>query len=151
VGSGHPAWDGEKLASGTQQLPTITLSGTYPLTLSCVWQGDDTARLSWTPPTQNTDGTTLTNLAGYRLHYGRSADALTNTLEISNPGVSTYVLEELAPGDWFFAVRAYNTLGAESALSNIARKTMTADSAAQEAIALTVNPVPREATDMRVQ
>ena len=26
--------------------------------------------LSWTPPTQNTDGSALTDLAGYKLYYG---------------------------------------------------------------------------------
>jgi hypothetical protein len=31
------------------------------------------ATLSWTAPTENTDGTTLANLAGYRIRYGTSA------------------------------------------------------------------------------
>lgn len=78
--------------------------------------------LSWTPTTQNTDGTSLTNLAGYRIVYGTSATALTQTIEVPNAGVSSYFVENLAPATYFFAVRAYTTAGIESANSNIASK-----------------------------
>ena len=80
------------------------------------------ATLSWTPPTQNTDGSTLTNLAGYRIHYGVSASTLTQSIQIANPGVTTYVIENLSPGTYYFAVRAYTSGGAESANSSIASK-----------------------------
>jgi hypothetical protein len=76
------------------------------------------ATLSWTPPTHNTDGTTLTNLAGYRILYGTSAGALTRTIQVANPGVSRYVVENLTAGTWYFSVRAYSSSGAESAPSN---------------------------------
>jgi hypothetical protein len=78
------------------------------------------ATLSWTPPTLNTDGTTLTNLAGYRILYGTSAGALTRTIQVANPGVSRYVVENLSAGTWYFSVRAYTSSGAESSLSNTA-------------------------------
>ena len=78
------------------------------------------ATLSWTPPTGNTDGSTLTNLAGYRILYGTSATALTRTLQVANPGVSRYVVENLTAGTWYFSVRAYSTSGAESTSSNTA-------------------------------
>jgi hypothetical protein len=78
------------------------------------------ATLSWTPPTRNTDGTTLTNLAGYRILYGTSAGALTRTIQVANPGLSRYVVENLAAGTWYFSVRAYTSSGAESSLSNTA-------------------------------
>jgi len=81
-----------------------------------------TATLSWTPPTENTDGTTLTNLAGYRIVYGTSAGALNQILEVTNPSVSTYVVEDLSPATYYFAVRAYTTSGAESANSNTGTK-----------------------------
>jgi hypothetical protein len=78
------------------------------------------ATLSWTPPTLNTDGTTLTNLAGYRILYGTSAGALTRTIQVTNPGVSRYVVENLTAGTWYFSVRAYSSSGAESSSSNTA-------------------------------
>jgi len=82
------------------------------------------ATLSWTPPTQNTDGTTLTNLAGYRIAYGVSASSLTQTIEISNPSVSTYVVDGLSPATYYFAVRAYTSGGHESSNSNVASKSV---------------------------
>lgn len=82
------------------------------------------ATVSWSPPTQNTDGTALTNLGGYRLRYGTSETSLVQTIEIPNPSVSSRVVTDLAAGTWFFAVVAYNTSGAESANSNIAQKTL---------------------------
>ena len=81
-----------------------------------------TATLTWTAPTQNTDGTSLTNLAGFRIVYGTSATALTQTLQIGNPSISSYVVEGLSPATYYFAVRAYNGTGAESANSNVASK-----------------------------
>lgn len=80
------------------------------------------ATLSWTPPTQNTDGTALTNLAGYRIHYGTSPTVLTQAIQIANPGASGYTVTNLAPGTYYFAVRAYTSGGAESATSNTVSK-----------------------------
>ena len=80
------------------------------------------ATLSWTAPTENEDGSTLSNLAGYRIMYGTSASALTNTIQITNPSVTTYVVENLAPAIWYFAVTAVNSTGAESNYSNVANK-----------------------------
>ena len=82
------------------------------------------ATLSWTPPTRNTDGTTLTNLAGYRILYGTSATSLTRTVQVANAGISRYVVENLASGRWYFSVRAYTTTGAESAASSTANTTV---------------------------
>jgi hypothetical protein len=77
--------------------------------------------LSWTPPTQNMDGTSLTNLAGYRVVYGTSASTLSQTVQVS-AGVSTVVVDNLAPATYYFAVRAYTTTGIESSNSNLATK-----------------------------
>jgi hypothetical protein len=82
------------------------------------------ATLSWTPPTRNTDGSTLTNLAGYRILYGTSPSALTRTVQLANPGLSRYVVENLAAGTWYFSVRSYSSTGAESSGSNTASTTI---------------------------
>jgi hypothetical protein len=82
------------------------------------------ATLNWTPPTRNTDGSTLTNLAGYRISYGRSAGSLSTTIQISNPGIASYVVENLSSGTWYFAVKSYTSGGSESPLSNVASKTI---------------------------
>lgn len=80
------------------------------------------AALSWMPPTQNTDGTVLTNLAGYRIYYGTSATALNQTLAVAGAGISAAVIEDLQPATYYFAVRAYTSTGVESQNSNVASK-----------------------------
>lgn len=80
------------------------------------------AVLSWAAPTQNEDGTPLTNLAGYRLYWGTNAGNYTSSVTISNPGVTTYVVENLLPGSYEFVATAFNNAGVESAFSNSATK-----------------------------
>ena len=78
--------------------------------------------MSWNPPTENTDGSALTDLAGYRIRYGRHPAELTELQSIPNPGLSSAVVENLSSGTWYFAVSAYNTSGVESEYSNLAEK-----------------------------
>ncbi len=82
------------------------------------------ATISWTAPTTNTDGSTYANPSGYRVVYGRSAGALDQSASVNNPSVSTYTVENLATGAWFFAVKAVNSSGIESDISNVGTKTI---------------------------
>jgi hypothetical protein len=90
--------------------------------LAVVALSNGTATVSWTPPTQNTDGSALTNLSGYRILYGRSADDLDQSADVGNPGLSSYTIEGLSTGTWYFGVVAVNSQGIESELSNVATK-----------------------------
>ncbi|MBP6106685.1 MAG: putative Ig domain-containing protein [Steroidobacteraceae bacterium] len=83
------------------------------------------ATLSWQPPTENADGSPLTNLAGYVIRYGTKSDALTLELKISNPGITTAMVEGLALARWYFTVSAYTTTGVESMPSAVGSKTVT--------------------------
>jgi hypothetical protein len=99
------------------------LSATLPsFSISVTQIATGSATLSWIPPTTNANGTTLTNLAGYLVHYGTNAASLAETITIANPGISTYVISNLSPGTWFFSVTAFNTSKVESNFSNIANK-----------------------------
>jgi hypothetical protein len=80
--------------------------------------------LNWEAPTQNTDNSTLTNLAGYRITYGRSQTTLDQTINVTNPGLTTYVVPNLSSGTWYFAMYAYTQSGAESDASNVATKSV---------------------------
>lgn len=82
------------------------------------------ATLSWTVPTQNTDGTPLTNLAGYHIYYGTSAGAWTSTITVLEATETSYVVSGLAPGTYYFAVVAFNTAGDDSPQSNVGSKTI---------------------------
>lgn len=87
-------------------------------------QTTGSATLSWQPPTSNTDGSPLTNLAGYVVRYGTAPDALDIQVRIDNPGLVTYVVSNLAPATWYFQVVAYNSVGVESSPSATGSKTI---------------------------
>lgn len=88
-----------------------------------VTQGSSGAvTLSWQPPTQNEDGSYLRDLAGYRIYMGRSADALTRVIVLSNPGLTRYVVENLSPATWYFAMTSFNRRGNESSRSTTVSK-----------------------------
>ena len=75
---------------------------------------DGVATLDWMPPTQNSDGTVLTNLAGYTVYYGTSPSDLSQTVKVSNPGLASYTVTGLTSGTWYFAVTSYSADGVES-------------------------------------
>jgi hypothetical protein len=80
------------------------------------------ATLTWTPPTQNTDGSPLNDLAGYRVYWGTQQGTYSNSTTIANPGIATYVVDQLTPARWYFVVTAYSSTGVESGNSNVASK-----------------------------
>ena len=106
--------------TATASLPAFSITVAAPTPPPSPTTGS--ATLSWTAPTQNTDGSALTNLAGYRIVYGTSQNALTQTITINNAGTTTYVIDGLTPATWYFAVRAVNSAGAESANSAVVSK-----------------------------
>lgn len=82
------------------------------------------ATLSWTAPTQNDDGSALTDLAGYKIYYGTATGSYQNTVRIDNPGLVTYVVDNLTPDTYYFVSTAFNSNGVESVFSNEAVKTV---------------------------
>jgi hypothetical protein len=77
------------------------------------------ATLDWVPPTQNSDGTTLTNLAGYYVYSGTSPDNLTESVKVTNPGLSAFTVSNLTSGTWYFAVSSYSSSGVESTRTGV--------------------------------
>jgi hypothetical protein len=137
-----PSWATFNTATGRLSgTPDAADAGSYSNIAIAVSDGEDSAALpsfgitvsqgasgnavlSWTAPTQNTNGSELTNLQGYRVVYGRSSSSLDQTVQIANPTVATHTLTDLASGTWYFAVKAYTAAGAESDVSNTATKTI---------------------------
>ena len=82
------------------------------------------ATLNWYPPTQNDDGSPLTDLAGYRVYWGPEPGQWENSVTVPNPGISSYVVDQLKPAQWHFVVTAYTSSGIESAYSASTSKTI---------------------------
>jgi hypothetical protein len=77
------------------------------------------ATLSWSPPTQNTDGSVLTSLAGYHIYYGTTPN-LGKSITIANPGLTRYVISGLTAATWYFEMTAYDKAGMESPSTAVA-------------------------------
>jgi len=83
-----------------------------------------TATLNWVAPTENTDGTPLTDLAGYTIRYGTQIDAMTQSIDVRSAETTTYEISNLAPGTYYFEVIAYTSVGTESAPSDVQSKSI---------------------------
>jgi hypothetical protein len=102
-----------------------SLSATLPaFTLNVVRPVVGTAELTWTAPTQNEDGSALTNLAGYKVRYGTSPGSLSKVLDVVGAGVNSAVIEGLAAGTWYFSISSYTNTGIESAPTGTVYKTI---------------------------
>jgi Putative Ig domain len=139
--TGKPAWATFDGASGRLAgTPTDADVGTYDDIVISVSDGEATdslpafsisvdaialgsVTLSWTPPTRNTDGSALTDLAGYTVSWGRQSGNYTNSADLG-AGVTSFVVENLSAGTWYFAMRAYNTAGVHSDYSGEASSTV---------------------------
>jgi hypothetical protein len=96
----------------------------FAITVMQAQAGNGSATLSWVAPSQNADGTPLTDLAGFQVQYGRSEGDLSQSVTLDNPSLNRYVVENLSDGIWFFSVAAINSRGVLSASSSVASKTI---------------------------
>jgi hypothetical protein len=137
-----PSWAAFSTSTGTLSgKPTSANVGTYtnivvsvndgaaraslaPFSIAVNQTSSGSAQIAWTPPTQNTDGSALTNLSGYRINYGTSQTNLSKSIQISNPGIASYVVTNLSAGTWYFDVVAYNSSGTQSTASTLGSKTI---------------------------
>jgi len=76
--------------------------------------GTGSVTISWLPPTENVNGSALTNLAGYHIYYGTSQTNLNQMVNVTNPGLATYVVSNLSATTWYFALASVNSNGVES-------------------------------------
>ena len=104
-------------ASGTSTGSTPS-AGTVTKTAPPVTTVNGVATLDWMPPTENSDGSVLTNLAGYTVYYGTSPNNLAQSVKVANPGLTAYAVTGLSSGTWYFAVTSYSAEGVESTRSS---------------------------------
>jgi len=82
------------------------------------------ATLTWVPPTEDTNGQSVSDLAGYYIYYGTDESDLSQIISVAGADTTTFVVNGLGSGTYYFAVRAYNTMGVDSAQSDIASVTI---------------------------
>lgn len=85
--------------------------------------GSGSATLSWHPPTTNTNGSAINNLAGYTIYYGTNTNNY-SSVKVANPGLTSYTISNLPAGSYSFAVVAYNSAGETSQSSSVVTKTI---------------------------
>lgn len=75
-------------------------------------------RINWSTPVRNTDGSPLTDLAGFHVYTGRSLDSLAAVARLG--AASTYwALSSLGAGTWHIGVAAINHAGEESDITAV--------------------------------
>ena len=82
------------------------------------------ATLQWQSPTTRTDGSSLTNLDGFRIRYGTAIGSYPNLIDITNEGLTSAVVSNLPPATYYFVISAYDRNGAESAYAGPTSKTI---------------------------
>jgi hypothetical protein len=110
-------------ASATSTAATAT--STAATTTSAAAPTNKTADVTWTAPTTNTNGTALTDLAGYRIYYGTNPTALSKSVNVPSAAATDYIVQGLTQGTWYFAVTAYTNTGVQSNFSTVVSKTIT--------------------------
>jgi hypothetical protein len=86
---------------------------------------DKSVDVTWTAPTAYTNGSALTDLAGYTIYYGTSPGVLNQSVTVTNAGATDYVITGLSGGTWYFAVTAYTSAGLQSSYSTVISRTIT--------------------------
>lgn len=136
-----PAWASFNTTTGQLSgTPSAADSGTFANIVISVSDGKETvampafsiavtkvvatnsAELSWAAPTQNTDGSELTDLAGFTIVYGTTQAALDQTVRIDHATATTWSMDSFPSGTYYFAIKAFTVDGAESALSSVVAK-----------------------------
>jgi hypothetical protein len=111
------------LISVTDGADTVSL-GVFSIEVVATNSGTGSVTLSWIAPTENEDGSPLEDLSGYRIYWGTTSGNYPNSLTIDNPGLTTYVIDNLASGTYEFVATSFNAAGVESSYSNPATKTV---------------------------
>jgi Fibronectin type III domain len=115
---GAPSTTTPASTTATPASTTATPASTLPAATS------DSVTLSWSAPDENTNGTALTNLAGYQINYGTSPSALTQQISINTVGVMNYVVSNLNSGTWYFEIIAVNSAGVQSTPTSVVSTTI---------------------------
>lgn len=92
-----------------------TTSSLTPFTIEVEAFSMGSATLTWSIPTVRTDGSSLNgSLSGFHVYYGQTSGDYANKVTLDNAGMSTFVIDNLSAGRWYFVVTAFDRNGIES-------------------------------------
>jgi hypothetical protein len=80
------------------------IAGLEPFTITVEAAGPSSYSVEWIPPTENADGSPLTDLTGYRIYYGTSPGQYTEKIKINSPGQTSYTIQNLTPGTYYLVM-----------------------------------------------
>lgn len=131
AGTTEPDTSGGTSSGGTTTDETVADTGTDTGTTDPVTETTpeetfpaNSALLSWTAPLTRENGESLAmgEIAGFEVVYGTSAENLDQSLAIGDASVDQLLVDELAEGTWYFAIRTLDTDGNRSRLSEVVNK-----------------------------
>jgi hypothetical protein len=67
---------------------------------------------------------TSNELAGYKIVYGESANAMDESVAVTDPAATSYTLQNLPSGTWYFAIVSVDASGNESLPTNVISTTI---------------------------
>jgi Putative Ig domain len=76
--------------------------------------GAAVATITWATPAVAANAAAGLQLAGYHIYFGTSPTSLTHETQVADPTLTSYVINNLASGMWYFAVAAYDADEVES-------------------------------------
>ena len=118
-------WSGSQPVSGSFTVGPVNDATTYQLScqgpsgsgLAMVTINLADKTLRWQAPTENVDGSTLTDLAGYVIYWGTTSRSYSGSHTINSP-TATQWEASMAPGAYYFAMTAFDAENNESGYSN---------------------------------
>jgi hypothetical protein len=119
-------WSGVKSVTGSELVGPI--DGATTFSLSCSGTGGNAVQMvsvsalgeisiSWVAPTENVDGSALTDLDSYRIYVGDQSRSYDNTIEVTDATATSHTFTA-ASGDYYITMTALDRDGNESAYAN---------------------------------
>ena len=119
---GTEGWPGTKDPEGKdQEFGPLTQTTTFTLRcfgdegdaedsvgITYVPRGKGSALLEWEPPMKGDEPEVFD---GYRFEYGTASGKRDKFFEDGNTAMTTYLIEDLDSGEWFFVLKAYRNTG----------------------------------------
>jgi hypothetical protein len=118
-----------RASNGSQSaaLPAFSVTVAVGNGAAAAPSGPGSVTLAWSPPISDTNGSPLSDLAGFYIYYGTDSSEPTNQINDETGGANdgSFTVSGLAPGTYYFQVSAYSALGVQSAPSNQVSVTIT--------------------------